>query len=826
VALVINLPSGSRVIVLRGRGGKMPKTKLLLGTIFGTGLATAATAQQAPADATTAEQAPPNATEPAEATETSPADIVVTAQKRSERLQDVPLAVSVVSGAALSTASRPSIETATQLVPSLNFLKSGTTLNQTIFLRGVGTATFSIAGEPSVSTVVDGVVYARSGEAFTDLVDVEQLEVLRGPQGTLFGKNASAGVINITTRRPTSRLGGAIEAGYFEGNEYRLRGTLNVPLSDQLLSRITTFYGKYDGNIRNITTGEDVNGYKRWGIRGQLLFQPAESTLRMLVIGDYYKNNDDCCAEVIGTYQPLTATVGGVNTLTGFSSTNPIFGALPTPRGDETREVAQDFVTRTRERGWGLSGQVDLDVGGHTLTSITAYRDWNNTEIRDGDFLPRAYVGFNQLHDRGPQQSNTLSQEIRLTSPAQQFFTYVLGGYLSRAKAQRIFNREDVVCTARTGAPTGVLIPCGSANANPSTFPGATADFGSTFNNAALFGQGVLNVTDAFRVLAGLRYTRDRLSVFHSRNTRLAGPGIQASFPVTPTGTGQPATQFRAKTRENNVSGKLALQYDLTPDVMAYASYTRGYKGPAYNVFFNLNATGTNVIEPETVNSYEAGLKNSLLDGRLVLNLTAFSAKYKNFQANNPDVVAGVVVTRFTNAGSVSTKGAELDLYYQPVRDLTFSGGLAYTKAQVEQFRLPPGALPTQVIPAGTPLGYAPKWKGSLSADYRAMGVGPVDLWLGASTSGQTKQLAQFSPDPVVRQIATIDGYSITNLTLGIGGNQDEWRVTFLARNLFDRSYAAAIQSGGPAGTYRFQIPRDADRYVGVTGRINFGGGR
>jgi iron complex outermembrane receptor protein len=141
--------------------------------------------------------------------------------------------VSVVSGAALATASRPSIETATQLVPSLNFLKSGTTLNQTIFLRGVGTATFSIAGEPSVSTVVDGVVYARSGEAFTDLVDVDQLEVLRGPQGTLFGKNASAGVINITTKRPRAAWAEAIEAGYFEGNEYRLRGTLNVPLSDQ-----------------------------------------------------------------------------------------------------------------------------------------------------------------------------------------------------------------------------------------------------------------------------------------------------------------------------------------------------------------------------------------------------------------------------------------------------------------------------------------------------------------------------------------------------------------------------------------------------------------
>ncbi|GAA4008470.1 TonB-dependent receptor [Sphingomonas humi] len=810
----------------------MSKAKFLIGTMLGMGLTTTAAAQQAPTPAasqpaqTTTAEGPSNATNPATVTDVSPADIVVTAQKRSERLQEVPLAVSVVSGAALSTASRPSIETATLLVPALNFLKSGTTLNQTIFLRGVGTATFSIAGEPSVSTVVDGVVYARSGEAFTDLVDTDQMEVLRGPQGTLFGKNASAGVINITTKRPTATAGGSVEAGYFEGNEFRLRGTVNVPLGDQLLSRVTAFYGKYDGNIRNVTLGTDVNGYKRWGVRGQLLFQPRESTVRLLVIGDYYKNNDDCCAEVIGTYAPLTATLGGTNQLTGFSSTNPVFTVLPTPLGDKTRQVAQNLVTRTQERGWGLSAQVDVDVGTNTLTSITAYRDWNNTEIRDGDFLPRAYVGFNELHDRGPQQSTTLSQEIRLTSPGNQFFTYVLGGYFSRAKAERIFNREDIVCTAAAGAPTGVLIPCGGPNATPSTFPGATADFGSTFTNAAAFGQGVVNLTDAFRVVVGLRYTHDKLSVFHSRNTRLAGPGIQASFPVTTTGTGQPATQFRAKTSESNVSGKVAVQYDLTKDVMAYASYTRGYKGPAYNVFFNLNSTGTNVIDPETVNSYEAGLKNSLMNGRLVVNLTAFSAKYKNFQANNPDVVAGVVVTRFTNAGSVSTKGAELDLNFQPVRDLTFSGGLAYTKAQVEAFRLPPGALPSQVVPSGTRLGYAPKWKGSLSADYRVRDVGPVDIFLGASTSTQTKQLAQFSPDPVVRKIATIQGYSITNATIGIGGHMDEWRVTLLARNLFDKSYAAAIQSGGPAGAYRFQIPRDADRYIGVTGRFNFGGGR
>src|ERR1700761_3354410 len=160
---------------------------------------------------------------PADAQATAPAEIIVTAQKRSERLQEVPLAVSVLNGSALAASGKPSIEGAATLVPSLNFQKSGTTLNQSIFLRGVGTSSFSIAGEPSVSTIVDGVVYARSGEAFGDLIDIDRLEVLRGPQGTLFGKNASAGAINIVTTQPTKDFGGYAEASYFTKSEVRLR---------------------------------------------------------------------------------------------------------------------------------------------------------------------------------------------------------------------------------------------------------------------------------------------------------------------------------------------------------------------------------------------------------------------------------------------------------------------------------------------------------------------------------------------------------------------------------------------------------------------------
>ncbi len=762
----------------------------------------------------------------------NPGEIVVTAQKRSESLQSVPVAVSVVSGEDLADTSRPGIESAAQLVPSLNFLKSGTTLNQTIFLRGVGTATFSIAGEPSVSTVVDGVVYARSGEAFSDLVDVAQIEVLRGPQGTLFGKNASAGVINITTQMPKQELGGSFEASYFDRNEVRVKGAVNLPVGPDSAARVTAFYGNYDGNIRNTTTNQWVNGYKHWGVRGQFLYEPSNA-LRVYLAADYYKNDDDCCADIIAT-GPLTGA--------GAPTTSLAFGVLPTPQGADTRQVAQNLVTATKEKGWGVSGQIDLEVGTHTLTSITAYRGWDNTEIRDGDWLDRAYVGFAQLHDSGPQSSNTFSQELRLTSPADQTLSYVLGAYYSRAESERTFTRNVTQCNATATAPTGVLIPCGSVNAAAATTPNGSATFGSVFNNVALFGQATLKLGESARLIGGLRYTHDKLSVFHSRVSPLTGPGIQANFDqgvydrylsliaggstasaaASAAVAGSNGTPWRSRTSNDNVSGKVALQYDLSDDVMGYASYARGYKGPAYNVFFNLTATGTNVIDPETSDSFEVGLKNTLFGGRLTLNLAGFYAKYKNFQANNPDVVAGVVVTRFTNAGEISTRGVELDMNWRAGKNTSISGGVALTDAHVDAFKVAPGAAATAIIPSGTKLGFAPTWKGSLSVDHRIVTGGFADVALGGSMNFQSKQLSLFAPDAVQRQLGTIPGYALVNLSVALVDPADKWKIIAQVRNVFDKSYAAAIVNGGVSGSYRYQIPRDADRYWGVTARYSF----
>ena len=264
------------------------------------------------------------------------------------------------------------------------------------------------------------------------------------------------------------------------------------------------------------------------------------------------------------------------------------------------------------------------------------------------------------------------------------------------------------------------------------------------------------------------------------------------------------------------------IQFDLSADVMAYGSYARGYKGPAYNVFFNLTATGTNVIEAETSDAFEVGLKNRLLDGRLIINIAGFYAKYHNFQANNPDLVAGVVVTRFTNAGEISTKGLEVDMTWRLGTHTTLNGGVALTDAHVDQFKAAPGAASSAIIPAGTRLGFAPTWKGSLAFDHRIVTGGFADVALGATMNVQSKQLSVFAADAVQRRLGTIPGYALVNLQLALVDPADKWKLTFQVRNVFDTAYAAAIANGGVSGSYRYQIPRDADRYFGVTARVNF----
>jgi iron complex outermembrane receptor protein len=760
----------------------------------------------------------------------APAEIIVTAQKRAEPLQKVPVAITVVSGDAMARLSTNNIEDTQRLVPALTFVKGDTSLNSALFLRGLGTVSFSIAAEPSVTSVLDGVVLARAGESFGDLYDIDRVEVLRGPQGTLFGKNSSAGVINIVTKEPGKTLGGYLDAEVFEGGEYKLKASLSGPISANWRAGVTAFYSDYKGNIWDTTTQSKINGYKHYGVRGQVIGDVGDLHLKLLA--DYRKADDQCCAFVIGALNP-TANAGQ------RAQESILAPAL----GGATRQSIQSLPNRTREETYGVSLQADLPLGTHTLTSITSFRQWNNEEVRDGDWVDQVYRQIPLIHDDGPQRSHTFTQELRLTSPTGGFLDYVIGAFYYQAVAERTYTRSDTYCTATTAAtlPNG-LTPC-PAGQSTILNPIGVGVFGSTFDNVAAYGQATWHFTPAFRAVTGLRYTHDKVTAYDTRTDNFTGStfpgvgapgGIAANFDANvaaanvTNGAGFTGTPWTGEASANNLSGKVALEYDLAPSHMAYASYSRGYKGPAFNVFFNMQAFNTAPIAAETSNAFEAGLKNSFDHGRFILNVDGFYTKVSNYQANYPTTVNGTVTTTIINAGTVSTRGAEVELLFRPSRQLTINGGYSYTDAHVDQFLEPPAAQAANYIASGTPLGFAPKNKGNLGATYTAEPSGvPFALELSALAAYTDKQVSTLAPTNTAAQILAfqeqiLKAYTQVDISIAAVDLAKHYRLAVVVKNLFNDHYASTIGTGGPGGSYIYQIPRDSDRYWGVTLRTSF----
>lgn len=720
------------------------------------------------------------------------AEVIVTSQRRAESLQSVPVAVSVVTGDQLANRQTFSAEQLVGQIPSLTFRKGTTNVNSALNIRGIGTISFSSGAEPAVSTLVDGVVLARSGQAFFDFFDVERIEVLRGPQGTLFGKNASAGVVSIITKRPSATPGGFVEGSYFQDNESRVRAGYQGALSDTVRAGITGVYGKYDGNAKNLFTGDKVNGYERKGVRSKLEWTP-NADLTATFIADWVKSEDNASADIIGV------TAAG----------NAIIAQLaPVVPGPKNRNVNNDFAPLTRDTNWGLSAQLDQKLGDFTVTSITAFRGWKNVEHRDGDqtaYLGR-YTGTASSRDIGSLKFHQLSQELRVASPTGQFLEYVVGGFFYTTNQDNKFNRLNLSCVIGTG------LACPDGRVGTLVQSNGTARFNTKLTNYALFGQSTLNFTDHFRGIVGLRASHDRVAYDFGRVSDFAAdtPGVRAAF----------ASQ--GKVDKNGYSGRLGVQYDLAPSITAYANYARGYKGPAINVFFNMRAFDTIPLSPETSNAFELGLKSKLFDNRLVLNLAAYDSKYKGFQTTSFDLVAGSVVSRLINAGDVSTKGAEADFTARPFADFTVTGGAAYTDAKIDKFNclssLSAAQLASCVAHNGKTLPYAPKWKANIAADYRlTLSSLPFDIGVNAAYTWQDKTQFDIDQSPLAIQKA----YGIIDAGLSFIDKKDRYRLTLVGKNLSDE-YFTTIKI--PGGFVRQQVPRDAERYFGVTLRANFGG--
>lgn len=702
--------------------------------------------------------------------------VVVTATRREQSLQKVPVAVSVVTGKELDQKQKSTLETIISEVPTVTFRAGSSNKDTSLFVRGVGTITTSPGVEPSVSTVVDGVVLSRPGQATLDLLDVERVEVLRGPQGTLFGKNASAGVINIVTKKPTADSTGFIDVYATSDHEERIKvGASGSLIPEKLTANVTALLGKFEGNVKNINNDKDINGYDNEGFRTKFEYIASDD----LVLGfaaDYL-------------HKKSTSPNGVV-----AKNTDPKYpdylGSIQI--GTENRESIEGTQSHIDDVNQGLSFTADWTLDNHQISSITAYRQWENTQILDSDQLGAPNHHFADIADRGDVDNKQFSQELRIKPLSSDKFNYVAGLYFSKNKTDEIYQRRSIWWD----------------NTDYTTDTGR-ADYNIDSSNYAIFGEGTYNITERLRVLAGLRVTNDELSYEHARVSSIT-PAVGIKNAIRSPYASSDSTS------ETGVSGRIGPQFDISPNINSYLTYSRGYKGPAYNVYFNMQAIDTPVIDSETADSFELGFKTQWLDNRLRLNLAAFHTAYENYQANfrtlDPN---GFPITRLVNAGDVYTQGVELDSSFKYSPDLSFSLAVANTIARIDDFQCPAGDSACVNV-NGKPLPFSPDWKANAQVDKFVSLANNRRLELSAQYSWQSD--VQYSLDQNPNTIEP--SFGIWNGSVALNDLSSNWRVALQVRNILDKSYSSLLSVNG--NRVNRLVPRDDERYFGLSVRKNF----
>jgi iron complex outermembrane receptor protein len=716
-----------------------------------------------------------------------PADIVVTAQKRVQSLQDVPLSVAVLGGEQLVDRNITEISQLQTATPNFSFQGNNNPRGAGISIRGIGTNNFSSAVEGSVGIVVDGVPIGRQGAGLTDFFDVARVEILRGPQGTLFGKNASAGVLNIVTNDPTQEFGGRIQATYGEFNEFVLRGSINGGITETMAVRASAYLTKRDGYIENVRDGRDLNNRNEWGVRGKLLWEPS-ANVRVLIAGDFSKRDADCC---MWTIRSFGTNVDIRNQLT----------AAGIVAGPNNRKVSLEGDTFIEQETYGVSGQIDWETSsGLTLTSISAMRWWDTVDNSDSDHRPTAVLS----HNSGVSNQRQFTQEVRLASPSKQDVEWVAGLFL--------FDQSYDLENAQMG--TFDFVPLGTNLSRAIEVQNDTL-------NIAAFADATLNISEQFNIFGGLRYTHEKLETSFRRFVLPGTGGAAAPIPL----------QTR-KRKDNAWSWRIGTQYIPSDELTFYGSIARGFKGGGFNPLLDVATLRT--VEPEIPTAYELGIKTQLLDRRVRLNIALFHTDFDNFQAQAVGTSdTGTVVFDVINAGSLRTRGVEADIHIDLGSGLSFTGGAAYTEAQYTDFKGAPcyagqtalqgcvtvGTLSSQNL-TGKELAMAPKFTGNATLRYeREISAAGHNMFAQVSYAhrGSTYTALDLDPSSIQRR------YGLLDAQLGFSLPVDRLKAWVWGKNLTDKNFVEMIyDSPLDAGGQSQFFPMTADRQIGATVEFRF----
>ncbi|MCB9962829.1 MAG: TonB-dependent receptor [Hyphomonas sp.] len=781
--------------------------------------------------------------------------VTITATKREQTLQDVPVAVSVVSDETIEQAEIVDLNDLQSLVPSLHVGQLQSSANTNFTIRGFGNGANNAGIEPSVGVFIDGVYRSRSAAQIADLPNIQRVEVLRGPQSTLFGKNASAGVISIVTKAPQFEQQGSVEATIGNYNQMRIAGDITGPITDKVAYSLAANINKRDGYAKDLNTGADVNQRVRWGVRGQLLIEPS-SDLSFRIIGDYDSIDELCCVAANVVNGPTGAAVMALGGM--LDAENPY-----------SYDVYNNFNSTNKIENSGLSVQADYKLGFANLTSITAYRTSKLDTNQDSDFTSADLLGKNS----NVTDIDTFTQELRLTSTGEGAVDWMVGafyfdesvdiqnqiqygsdirGYIDLLSSNLLTGLEPVVF----GVPAGTFFQPGQ---------GLTEAYGQDDTAFSLFGTVDYHLTDRLTATLGLNYTQDNKDAFgrvtstdafsgidlgvlapYISQATLGGLLLQAG--VNPTDAtavaafagaypdvfaqmqgvaagatpGLQSLQFfpqfvnfpnaveTGSTNDSDTSYTLRLAYDLTDHVNVYGSYATGFKASSWNLSRDSRptpasyaglatgglltpnlTTGTRFAGPEDSEVYEIGVKGAWRT--VAVNLALFDQKIKGFQSN---VFTGTGFA-LANAGEQSTKGVEVDATWNATDNLTLGFAGTFMDPKYDSFvNSASGDISGQ-----RPFGVS-KTSTSVSAAY-TFTVHGLDSFVRGDW--QYEGPSTYFDDPVNNALIGEEReYSQVNLSAGFR-TQNDLSVTLWGRNVFDEQYIttafpSVAQSGSISG--------------------------
>ena len=639
--------------------------------------------------------------------------------------------------------------------------------------------------------------------AVFDLMDIEQLEVLRGPQGTLFGKNTTAGVINISTRAPSFTPERSIETSVGEDGYFQTKGTISGPLSDTLAGRFSAYRTRNDGDIKNEYDGHTLNGGSRQGFRGQLLYKPNER-FNLRWIGDYNEEDSSAGTRVLFSTGP---TINGVNR---YESRAAAAGATLVDGSKRKVNLDNDQHVTVFQGGTSLEANWTLD-NDFTLTSVSSYRWWDFTPRNDdGLNVPAAYNAGVSVRDK------QWSQEFRLASPTGGFFDYVLGAYYFGSDLDNTsFNYYGPRADIWNGTPTGAL-------ANVTTIGKGHIETDSF----ALFAQGTWHLSDRLDFTAGVRGTYEEKSAWVNRAAPVGGAAVAGAAATARQGRVGAYQSGDLNQYSASPSGLLNLSYRFNDDLLGYATLSHGEKSGGVNLTVAtapVAGADSLLVGTERANNAELGFKSTLWDKRLQLNANLFWTQVNGYQTNAYDEANRVQY--LTNAGSVRSRGVEFESTLIPLRGLTLNLNGSYNDVRYLSYKdapcppevsLQPGA-PASCDLTGHQVVGASKWIANANGQYQWDLDNGLQPYVTASYAFRSKAVGVVEDS----DYAQIPSYAVVNLSTGLRGDygQGQWDVSLWLKNAFDKTYYTTLWSAANGG---YEGLLGTPRTLGVTARYDF----